>query len=158
MVVSGMVSGAGSWRVHIFTCKHKAEKANQRWDQAMSSHRLHPLSTSSSKTVPSHQTVPPTGDQVFRSLSLGEIFAFKRIQATIHKYPFMHIHMGTHVVLWIHRNAIINVIANKFYMWLKQRFMSILVFIFYRLDKNWDIVINPQSNKYRCSSVYSRFT
>lgn len=35
------------------------------------------------------------------------------IQATIHKYPFMYIHVGTHVVLWIHRNAIINAIASK---------------------------------------------
>lgn len=35
------------------------------------------------------------------------------IQATVHKYPFMHIHVGTHVVLWIHRNAIINAVASK---------------------------------------------
>lgn len=57
------------------------------------------------------------------------------IQATIHKYPFMHIHVGTHVVLWIHRNDIINAITIKSFICDSSRDSCVFLSIFLQVTQ-----------------------
>lgn len=127
MVVSGMVSGAGNWRAYFYLQTQSGETK----PEVGPGYEL-------SQTLPTEYflqqdcTISPNSATNWGSrFQIPEPMGNILIQATIHKYPFMHIHVGTHVVLWIHRNAIINNITIKSFICDSSRDSCVILSLFF---------------------------
>lgn len=92
----GMAAGSrsGKLRDHISNHKHKTPKENWKWGEAMNCHSLPQWCFSSSKATKPPQMPLPTGDQVFKYLSIWGTFLIQTIISLEQKTEELDIQRG----------------------------------------------------------------